>query len=87
MTAMFTCLIVSCYDVVQLSHSRKESVKIVIKEEGIFEKKKNLFVAAARDLSVGEVLSVDMAPGKLESQVRTAIQSQLSACHDCNACL
>lgn len=64
--------------VVQLSHRRNQSVKIVIKQ-GLFNKKKSLMVAAARDLSAGDVLSVDMAPGKLESQVRAADPSDLSA--------
>ena len=62
----------------QLSHRRNHSVKIVIKQ-GLFNKKKSLMVAAARDLSAGDVLSVDMAPGKLESQVRAADPSDLSA--------
>ena len=47
-------------------------MKIVVKQEGLFEKKKSVVVVAMHDLSAGEVLSVDMAPGKLESQVRTA---------------
>lgn len=59
-------------DVLQLAHSRNPSVQISVKTQGIFEKKKSLVVAAARDLSAGEVLSVDMAPGKLDSRVRTS---------------
>jgi hypothetical protein len=52
----------------QLCHSRNPSVKISVKTEGFLEKRKSIVVVAARDLSAGDVLSVDMAPGKLESQ-------------------
>lgn len=58
----------------QLAHSRNPSVTVSVKTQGLFDKKQSLVVTAARDLAAGEILSVDMAPGKLESQVRNFVQ-------------
>jgi hypothetical protein len=55
--------------VTQLQHSRNPTVSVSIKEEGMFQKKKSLVIAAAGDCNAGDVLSLDLAPGKLESKV------------------
>lgn len=54
----------------QVVHSRRPTTSVRVKEEGMFKKKQMLQVSSSGAVEAGSVLSLDFAPGKLESQVR-----------------
>lgn len=66
----------------QIVHSRRPTASVRVKEEGMFKKKQMLHVSSSSAVAAGSVLSLDFAPGKLESQVRlpTVLPGQVDPC-------
>jgi SET domain len=63
--------------VVQIQHSRAPNVQLQMSGGSVFKRIKTLQVVATSKVAAGEQLSLDYAPGKLESQVRWLMRGTL----------